>query len=218
MKKLVIAASALVTGTALFAQGVPVATPAPASPVRPMQDKVMTRAEAVQMVRRHFGKMDADQNGIVTTAELDGMRTRLRKEFRGGRDMRMRDPNAAFDRLDDNKDGAISREEFGQAREERVERRIERREKRAEAGSPRDGKRMRRHVMRMHGPGRFAGRMIGMADTNRDGMVSMAEAEALTLQYFDGMDSNKDGQVTREERRAGRRLMIERKAEEKSGN
>lgn len=218
MRNLLIAASALATGTAVLAQAAPVAQPAPATapaPVaRPMQDKVMTRTEAVQMVRQRFGKVDADRNGIITTAEIDGLRTKMRRDFKG-----MRDPNAAFDRLDDNKDGAISREEFSEAREERVERRIERREKRAEAGnSPKEGKHIRRHVMRMHGGDRFAGRMLIMADTNSDGMISMGEAEALALQHFEQMDADKDGRVTPEERRAGRRLMIERKAQEQSGS
>jgi hypothetical protein len=80
---------------------------------------------------------------------------------------------------------------------------------------PKDGKQVRKHVMRMHPGGGFGGRMIVMADTNKDGQITQAEAEALALQHFDQMDANKDGTVTPEERRAGRRMMFERKVEDK---
>ena len=105
--------------------GVPPASPAPMA--HPMRDKVMTRAEAVQMVREHFGEIDANKDGTITTAEIDAARTRKFEDFKGvdgGHAMAMGDPNAAFDRLDANKDGSISRDEFTKAREQRVERRI----------------------------------------------------------------------------------------------
>ena len=219
MKKFLIATAALVAGTAVLAQTPPPAPAAPPAPMaHPTQDKVMTRAEVVQMVREHFGKMDADRNGAITTAELEQMRTKLAGDGKTHRfehrlDGPGRDPNAAFDRLDANKDGSISREEFGQAREERIERRVERREKAGE-GAPRDGKGVRRFVMRHHGGG-FGGRMIVMADTNKDGQITLAEAETMALQHFDRMDANRDGQVTREERRSGRSMIMQRKVEDK---
>jgi Ca2+-binding EF-hand superfamily protein len=217
MKKFLILATALLAGTA-GAQTAPVAQPAPAvPPAPPMHDKVMTRAEVVQSVREHFGEMDADKNGTITTAEIDQSREKMMKDFKGfdgGHVMMMGDPNAAFDKLDTNKDGSISRDEFTKAREQRVERRIERREERKD--SPKDGKEVRRHVMRMHGPGGMGGgRMIVMADTNGDGQITMAEAEALALRHFDQMDTNKDGQVTPEERRAARPMIIKQIREEK---
>jgi Ca2+-binding EF-hand superfamily protein len=126
------------------------------------------------------------------------------------------DPNAAFDRLDANKDGSISREEFAKAREERIERRIVMREEFKEGDkSPKDGKEVRRHVGRGYGMGGFGGRMIVMADTNKDGQITLAEAEALALQHFDQMDANKDGQVTPEERRSGRHFIFKQMREEK---
>lgn len=227
MKKTLIAAAALMAGTAVLAQTpppAPVAPPAPPAPMaHPMHDKVVTRAEAVQMVREHFGKMDADKNGAISKAEIDGLHTEMSKNFKGfegrGHFMTMGDPNAAFDRLDANKDGSISREEFTQTREERIERRMVRREKLKEGDqSPKDGKGVRRHVMRMHGPGRFGGRMIVMADTNSDGQITLAEAEALALQHFDRMDANKDGRVTPEERRTGRPMIIKKMRQETKGD
>jgi hypothetical protein len=46
-----------------------------------------------------------------------------------------------------------------------------------------------------------------MADTNKDGRITLPEAETMALQHFDQMDTNHDGQVTTDERRASRQLM-----------
>jgi Ca2+-binding EF-hand superfamily protein len=213
MKKLIIAAAALMAGTAVLAQTAPVAQPAPTAPMaHPMADKVMTRAEVVAMVRDHFGRLDADKDGSITTAEATEGRTKWagHRKAMGAAPGALRhggDPNAAFDRLDTNRDGAISRDEFAKAHEERVERRVEIREKRKEAAK--DGKEAGQS-MRMHRMGGFSSRMIVMADTNKDGKITLAEAETLALQHFDQMDSNHDGQVTPEERRAARPAMHKR--------
>ena len=212
MKKLLIAGVALMAGTAVIAQTAPVAPPAaPAPTARPMADKVMTRAEVVAMVRDHFARLDANKDGAITTAEVAELRTEWaghRKEM-GGEPGALHggDPNAAFDRLDTNKDGAISRDEFAKGRQERIERRVEIREKRKEG--TKEGKEGRRS-MHMHRMGGFGGRMIVMADTDKDGRITLAEAETMALQHFDQMDTNRDGQVTPEERRAARPMMIKR--------
>ena len=212
MKKLLIAAAALLAGTAALAQVAPAPSAAPPAPMaHPMADKVMTRAEVVTMVRDHFGRMDANKDGSITTAEIAETRGKWaekHKEGRGPHAMRFeqRDPNAAFDRLDANKDGSISREEFAKGREERIERRVEIREKRKEAAKDGQPRQFRKHRM-----GGFGGeRMIVMADTNKDGRITLVEAETMALQHFDQMDTNRDGQVTPEERRAGRPMMIKR--------
>ena len=205
MKTLLIAAAALLAGTAALAQVAPVA---PAAPIaRPMADKVMTRAEVVAMVRDHFGRIDANKDGSISTTEIAESRGKWveKRKDRGERHaarMAQRDPNAAFDRLDADKNGSISREEFAKGREERIERRVEIREKRKEAGK--DGE------LRKHRMGGMGARMIVMADTDKDGRITLAEAETMALQHFDQMDSNRDGQVTPEERRAGRPMMIKR--------
>jgi len=222
MKKFLIVATALLAGAAV-AQTAPVAQPSAAVPPtaptpksNATRDRVTTRDEAVQMVRQHFGEMDTNKDGTVTTAEIDAVRTKKFENFKkvdGGHSMVMGDPNVAFDRLDANKDGSISRDEFSKAREQRVERRIEKRAERK--NSPKESKDVRRHVMRMHGPGGFGGGMFEMADANKDGRITQAEAEALALQHFDKMDTNRDGQVTPEERRAGRQMMFKQKSEQK---
>jgi hypothetical protein len=228
MNRLIIATSALLAGSAVFAQSSPVTQPAPAAAVPPapsapmMHDRTMTRAEAVQMVRDHFGQMDTNKDGSITTAEIDEIHANRMKDFdkyKGrGHAMTMGDPSAAFDRLDTDKNGSISREEFGKAHEERVERRVVVREERQRAREgAKDGKEARR-AMRMHGMGGMGGRMIVMADSNRDGRITLAEAETMALQHFDQLDTNRDGQVTPEERRAGRKMMSKHKAVQKSGS
>ena len=222
MKRILVTAVALVAGTAALAQTPPPAPVAPPAPpmAQPTHDRVTSRAEAVEKVREHFSRMDADKDGVITTQELNDSHAGFAERFKnvdGHQDLRMgrghRDPNAAFDRLDSNKDGAISREEFAQAREERIERRVVKREER-KAGA-RDGKQSRRHAMRLHGGRGFGGRMIVMADADNDGRITLAEAEALALQHFDRLDANRDGQLTPEERRAGRPMIHKQMIEEK---
>jgi hypothetical protein len=221
MKKFLIVTAALMAGTAALAQ-VPPAPPAPMAD--PMSDRVMTRDEAVAMIRDHFGRMDADRDGSITTEEAAQRHEKMaghmktmrieRRESGAPHVMRIerRDPNAAFDRLDANKDGAISRDEFARGHEERIEKRIEIRERRKEA---RNGKPPEQRALRMHRMGGLGGgRMIVMADTDHDGKITLPEAEALALRHFDRMDADHDGQVTPDERRAGRPLIMKRVIED----
>jgi Ca2+-binding EF-hand superfamily protein len=229
MTKILIAAAALMAGTAL-AQTPPPTPVAPAAPrVRPMADRVMTRNEVVAMVREHFGRMDADRDGAITTAEVTQghakMAGRMGRRHSGGawqgenghgmagHDGAMRDPNAAFDRLDSNKDGSISRDEFARGHEQRLERRVVIQQ--GQMGAP--GEAMRGRGMHRMG-GMPGARMIVMADANHDGKITLAEAETLALQHFDRMDANHDGQVTPEEHRAGRPMMIRKMIEDKKTN
>ena len=105
MTKYLTVATALLAGTA-FAQTAPVAQTAPAvaatpAPMaHPMRDKVTTRAEAVQMVREHFGEMDSNKDGTVTSAEIDAARTKRFEDFKshdGDHAMAMGDPNGQHD-------------------------------------------------------------------------------------------------------------------------
>jgi Ca2+-binding EF-hand superfamily protein len=212
MKKFLAAAAIALTGTTTFAQTAPVAPPPPPAPMaHPMSDKVMTRAETVAMVRDHFGRLDSDRDGAITTAEV----IERHGEMHDGDDPhvmrhhKVRDPGAAFDRFDANKDGSISREEFAEAREHRIEKRIVIKEQRRD----------KRREFRKHRMGGIGGaRMIVMADTDKDGRITLAEAEAMALRHFDQMDANRDGQVTPEERRAGRPMIIKKAIEEKNSD
>lgn len=86
-----------------------------------------------------------------------------------------------FDRFDANKDGSITRAEF--------------------AAAPTVDRKANRRAGKRHGAG---GGILGRSDLDRDGRVSLAEAQQAALQRFDRADANRDGQLTREERRSAR--------------
>ena len=205
-KFLTVSAMALVTTAAV---AVAQQAPAPAAP-----EKVMVRGDVQAKVRTHFAQLDANKDGAITTAELAGLNGKMGGHGMG-HDGAMRDPAAAFDRIDANKDGSISRDEFAKAREMRIEKRIVMRD--GEGGAP--GAMGKHHSGggKMGGGGMAGGPMIAMADTNHDGRITLAEAEAMALQHFDKMDVNRDGRVTRDERRAGRQMMIKMRQAPKAG-
>lgn len=176
------AVAALAGITPIIAQ----TTQPPASSPRADSAKVHTRADVQSRVAARFAKLDANRDGFVTQAETDALLAQrgAKRAERTQRRAERRDPAKIFDRLDANKDGAISRAEFAAAPHP------------DRKGGPRGG--VHRGV---------AGRMFGISDVNRDGRVSLAEAQQAALQHFDQADSNRDGQLTREERRAGRQQM-----------
>jgi Ca2+-binding EF-hand superfamily protein len=189
MKKLLIGAAALAVVTPAVAQ---VAAQAPAPQVQraPKAMKVHTRAEVQTKIAEHFARLDTNRDGFVTKAEADAARAQFASRVRERSGERR---EKTFDRLDTNNDGAISKVEWDARSAQRGQRMAER------AGGG------RRHGMgAMHG---FGGRMFEMADANRDGRVSLQEAQAAALQHFDMVDANRDGQITREERMQMRQRM-----------
>jgi Ca2+-binding EF-hand superfamily protein len=120
-----------------------------------------------------------------------------------------------FARLDSNHDGVVTRDEFMNAGPGagRVERRVfvvrdgDGPGREGPGMGPGGGMGMRGGM----GPGGgMHGRMMERMDSNHDGRISLAEAEAGALQAFDRADSNHDGVVTPEERQAARGMMRER--------
>ena len=206
MARLLVAGILLATAAPLLAQSAP-APMAPMADMGMMANKVVTRGEVQAMVQTRFARVDVNRDGFVTEPEMAAMHGKMRemkmrhrgeKGDMGGHEA-MRDPNVAFDRIDANRDGSISRDEFGRARQMRMEKRGE----------------MKQHgkmgAMRgMHGGGGMMGAaMFKTADANRDGKVSLAEATAGALSHFDMMDANRDGRVTPEERAGGRARMMQ---------
>ena len=49
--------------------------------------------------------------------------------------------------------------------------------------------------------------MFATADANKDGKVSLQEANAAAAAHFDKADANRDGTLTPEERRAAHKAM-----------
>jgi Ca2+-binding EF-hand superfamily protein len=214
MKEFLIGAAGIVLAGAAIAQA-PVTAPSP--PAAP-EMREHTRAEVVTKVREHFAQLDANKDGFLTKEEADagrqGFKERVRTKLGERRQQRTergnRDPNAAFDRLDSNRDGAISRDEFAQHREQRIERRIVHKEGNAAPGAHR-GLRMHRFG------GMMGGHMFTMADANKDGRVSLQEATDAAVRHFDMADANRDGRITPDERRQMHRQMIEKHRAPKAG-
>ena len=175
MKKtvLAIAGIGLLAGTATLAQpGERASTP-------------MTRADVAQKSAERFQKMDLNGDGVLDLADQE-----LRREQR-------------IARLDTDGNGAISKAERDAAREARKERRAERMAERGVEGERREGKRKMRGGKRGH----FRGGMMGggkmaRADANGDGRLTLQEMQAHALERFDRIDTDKNGTVTAEERKA----------------
>ena len=190
MKKMTI----LTLGAAL------IAVPALAAPggERNMGDAdgngVLTRAEAQSAAAKMFAKLDVNKDGKLDAADRAARQSAMQAK--------------RFASLDANSDGSISKAEWDQHNADREAKRAEWKEERSaaskEAGEGKNamrgmrGKRGGHHGMRGHQG------MMMKADTNGDKAISQAEFEAAALARFDRLDTNKDGQVTAEERQAQR--------------
>ena len=239
MTKLLIggAAAALIVGFAPavaqvapppgVAPGTSAPTPVVAAPRAPqpprvmiMSDRVMTRDEVVKHVTDMFAKLDSNHDGYITREEMDAFHKKMEGAMAMAGDWQKRladhgimmgDRGAMFDRLDTNHDGNISRQEFmagrSEVRQERVM--IMHGGPDGAAGAPGEpGMRMRMHAMGGMG---FGGRLFDMADTNHDGRVSLAEAQAAALAHFDKADANHDGKITPDERKQMHAFRMERR-------
>ena len=165
--------------------------PAPAMPASAMRVP-MTRSDTEARLRNRLTQMDANRDGTVTRSEVMTQRQDRR-----------------FAAMDANRDGSISRAEFdAQAnrqsarRAERAERRADRREARGQTGDrPMRGAMMRRGA---RGQGNEIA-MLARGDAN--GSIVIAEAVKRALDRFDATDSNRDGLISADERRAARESM-----------
>jgi Ca2+-binding EF-hand superfamily protein len=173
----------------------------------------MTRAAVQAMIQTHFAQADVNGDGFVTKTEFDARIAAHKAQREAKRDERQADRFAA---LDTNKDGSISKAEFEAGHDARIEKRVIVR-KDGKGGVDIDGDidgDAKVKVMRRGGPGMGAGPGVMMmrmrmgenwfanADADKDGRVSLAEASAKPLAMFDRADTNKDGTITPEERRA----------------
>lgn len=155
------------------------------------KDGVITRADVIAATDARFAKLDANKDGKITADERSGRRTNMpditQEQMRQA-------ALARFDRADANKDGKI----------DATERQAMRGMHRGGRGGP-DGM---RHGGRGHGGAMAA---MAMADTNRDGVVTKAEAVAATQAMFDRLDTNRDGKIDQAERDAARDAMKARR-------
>lgn len=192
MKKIVFGAGLLLAATAAGAQLAPTAAPPP--PRGPMAAPVQTRGEAVERARAMFARADVNRDGFITQDERQAMRGAMGQRMKAQRMARQADPARRaqmFDRLDTNRDNVISRDEWARAEAMRGERRAE-------------GRRGAMRGDRMAMRGRMGGAMLRAADADRDGRISLAEAQTAAVQRFDRLDLNRDGRVTPDERMQAR--------------
>ena len=177
----------------------------------PKHDRVMTRAQVQGHVAQMFARVDANHDGVITKAETDAAHQAMAAKRQGrqgdhaiGKMGAMgamgamhHDPAAAFDRIDANHDGTISRAEFVAAHAKREQKMGDMKEMRGMGGM--GGMRQMQ--------GGMADRIFEKSDTNHDGRVTQAEAQAEAFAHFDMMDANHDGRVTPDERKAARQMM-----------
>lgn len=185
-------------GVAIAQVPQPAPAPAPATPMsaQPMMQMPETRDGVVAMVREHFAEMDTNRDGFLTRDEMQEMRGERRAKRMAMRGKTAGTPGAgAFERLDTNRDNMISREEFDSMRTMRQAHRGEW-----------AGKRGQHMAMRGHGM------MMRRADTDNDGRVSLAEAQAAAVKHFDKLDANHDGRITPEERQQMRQQHMQQRA------
>jgi Ca2+-binding EF-hand superfamily protein len=101
-------AALLIVGAAVPAQAVSQTTPAK-SATAPVRKAPPTRAQIADLARNNFKIMDANKDGFLSVEEITAQNKKMVSGMISARDKRM---NEMFDRLDQNKDGQISRAEF----------------------------------------------------------------------------------------------------------
>lgn len=178
--KLVITSAAMLTAV-VMAPALAQTVQAAAEPAHGQHDEMrmepVTRAQMLQKVQSHFARVDADNDGVVTKAEMQAMRGARHERMEKHAGMRR---EHTFERLDTNDDGSISRSEFDAAH----------------AGMAGHNGKAGHKRMRMHG------QIFEMADANNDGRVTLQEATAAAAEHFDRADANRDGVLTADEMRA----------------
>ncbi len=144
-----------------LAVGLPASVPA-AKAAAPTAQPQQTprRADLVKRLEGNFAAVDANHDGAISTEELTASLTAAAKNFDDAAQKRR---SAAFDRLDVDHNGQISRQEWA-----------------AMPGG--------RKVL----PGN-AGNDIAKLDKNGDQRLSLAEFSANALALFDRADTNHDG-------------------------
>lgn len=157
----------LCTATApLFALSAPTTRPAAREP------QSVSRAVFMQRIDAAFVAADTNRDGFADQAELSASQTRLAAQRRA---QYVRGREAAFRRLDANKDGSLTLLEFNAIA----------------ASTPT--------------PQVNVAPLLARFDTNKDGRVSRAENGAPAIANFDRADTNRDGILSPQEQRASRR-------------
>lgn len=152
---------------AMASPALPQATPAPKGP------QAVSRAVFMARIDRAFGEIDANKDGYASKAEIEAAEAKA-LETRKARVARQRE--AAFHRMDKDKNGSVSIQEFNAAMDAMPDRKPD------------------------------ATARLNRYDSNKDGRISMVENRGPATAQFERLDTNKDGILSVEEQKArGRR-------------
>jgi Ca2+-binding EF-hand superfamily protein len=160
-----------------------------------MAPEPMTRTDVEARAKARFAQMDANKDGAVTQAEIADTRTEHMSKMQG----------EMFTKMDADKNGSISRAEFDAHHQNMTSGGM------APPPMAGHGGMKRKHMGHGEGGkgrmGRMEDRLFGMADANKDGIVTEAEATQAALARFDKVDTDKDGSINDAERKAAREMM-----------
>ena len=129
----------------------------------------VTRATYMQKVDNAFVAVDANKDGFMDRGEIESAET---KALASRKAVLLRDREAAFRKMDADKNGSLSLQEYNAA---------------LVALQPRKAD---------------ATPVLNRLDTNKDGKISLAENRTPSMAQFDRADANKDGALTSAELKA----------------
>lgn len=153
----------LASASATASQAMQGAPPAAQSP------QPVSRTAFMQTVDSAFVAVDANRDGFADKAEIEAAESRV---FAARKAQLIREREAAFRRLDADKNGTLTLQEFNAMA----------------AATPL--------------PKPNAAAILAQLDTNRDGKVSLAENRVPAIARFDRADTNKDGTISAAEQKA----------------
>ena len=147
------------------------ATPAFAQAAKPAAQgpTPITKAVFLQRMDSQFTAVDANKDGFTDRAEIESAEG---KAYAARKALGLREREAAFRKLDTDKNGSLTLQEFNAVASAQVL------------------------------PKADATGMLNRFDTNKDGKISLAESRAPAAAQFDRADTNKDGTLSVEEQRA----------------
>ncbi len=152
-------------------------------------DGIVTKAEARAAAQMRFEKMDLNGDAALNISDRD---TRAK---------------ARFAKIDGNGDGVLSEEEFLAVRQARLIKSEERNSKRKNRTAKRHGKKpqdKKRHGKKQQNRTDRVSKLLKHADNNADQSISREEFIAFSDVRFARVDTNNDGQITKDERRVAR--------------
>jgi Ca2+-binding EF-hand superfamily protein len=181
---------------------------------------MISSAEFNSNLAGNFSKMDKNSNGAVDLAEFSQYAKEKRAEYKKKKvERRAEGRTRYFKKLDENGDGAISREEYiGKALKRAEEKATEKFAKLD--GNDSDGKISQKeflenrshegkkksysHADKKRGKGHSVEKMFSRMDANGDGKVTQKENSAERAKWFKRLDANNDGLVSSEELKEAR--------------